>query len=94
MTTFGLKLEGNELLPCHAPGETLFFEITTELRDGDVGVFRVGDEMMIRQYCEDNLGTVYLFAVNRDMRSLDRSFPKGTDIYCYGRLIGAEIPLP
>jgi hypothetical protein len=94
MEYFGLVIEGEELMPYFMPGETAYFEKTALLRDGEVGVFSAGGDMMIRQYCEDSFGTVYLFAVNRQMRSLDRTFPKGADITCYGRLILQEIPLP
>lgn len=94
MESFGLRIEGSELLPYFAPGETAYFEKTPLLRDGEVGVFSVGGEMMIRQYCEDSLGRIYLFAVNRSMKSLDREYPRGADVLCYGRLIIPEIPLP
>ncbi|MBQ4426525.1 MAG: hypothetical protein II881_02080 [Oscillospiraceae bacterium] len=94
MEYFGLIIEGEELLPYIKPGETAYFEKTALLRDGEVGVFSAGGDMLIRQYCEDSFGTVYLFAVNRQMRSLDRSFSRGSEITCYGRLIMQEIPLP
>ena len=84
----------HKLLPYIKPGETAYFEKTALLRDGEVGVFSAGGDMLIRQYCEDSFGTVYLFAVNRQMRSLDRSFSRGSEITCYGRLIMQEIPLP
>lgn len=94
MEEFGLKIEGNELLPYFSPGDTAYFEKTTLLRDGDVGVFEVNGEMMIRQYVEDSFGTIYLFAVNRSLASLDRTIPAGTTVFCYGRLIIPAIPLP
>ena len=94
MEYFGLIIEGDELLPYFKPGETAYFEKTTLLRDGEVGVFCAEGVMIIRLYCEDSFGTVYLFAVNREMSALDRSYPKGAEITCYGRLIISPIPLP
>lgn len=53
--------------------------------------------MVLRQYCEDWAGNVYLFAVNRRRSGLDIRLPAagGAPVCSFGRvLLEDEVPLP
>ena len=86
---FALRVEGDELEP--------YIERGAEIRDGDVGLFFAGGDMVLRQYCEDWAGNVYLFAVNRRRSALDIRLPAadGAPICSFGRvLLDVDVPLP
>lgn len=94
---FALRVEGDELEPYIGRGGTAYIKRGAEIRDGDVGLFFVGGDMVLRQYCEDWAGNVYLFAVNRRRSMLDIRLPAagGAPICSFGRvLLDADVPLP
>lgn len=94
---FALRVEGDELAPYVAPGGVALIRRGAEIRDGDVGLFFVRGEMVLRQYCEDWAGNVYLFAVNRRRSGLDIRLPAAekAPVCSFGRvLLDAEVPLP
>ncbi|MBQ5568366.1 MAG: hypothetical protein IIT41_03880, partial [Oscillospiraceae bacterium] len=58
-------------------------------------IFLARGKSVIRQYCEDSEGGVYLFAVNRRLRRLDLRLGREESIVSIGKLITEEtIPLP
>lgn len=94
---FALRVEGDELVPYIKRGGTAYIKRGAEIRDGDVGLFFVGGDMVLRQYCEDWAGNVYLFAVNRRRSALDIRLPAadGAPICSFGRvLLDTDVPLP
>lgn len=93
---FALRVEGDELEPYIKRGGTALIKRGGEICDGDVGLFFVGGDMVLRQYCEDWAGNVYLFAVNRRRSALDIRLPAGGAPICsFGRvLLDADVPLP
>ena len=65
--------------------------------DGDIGLFFVDGDMKCKQYCQDYLGNVYLFSLNRARRDADVTIPasSGITICCFGKvLLKGKIPLP
>ena len=67
------------------------------IRDGDVGLFFVDGDMKCKQYCQDYLGNVYLFSLNRARKDADVtiSASSGITICCFGKvLLKGKIPLP
>lgn len=92
---FAVIISGHELEPFFQKGDTAFFERNCELEDGDVGLFELSGRALIRQYCEDSEGTVYLFAVNRKLKRLDAKLSKEDTPILLGKLIlPSPIPLP
>lgn len=94
---FALRVEGDELEPYVKRGGAALIKRGAQIRDGDVGLFFVRGELVLRQYCEDWAGNVYLFAVNRRRSALDIRLPaaEGAPICSFGRvLLDAEPPLP
>ena len=94
---FALRVEGDELEPYVRPGGIALIKRGAEIRDGDVGLFFAGGDIVLRQYCEDWAGNVYLFAVNRRRSGLDIRLPAagGAPVCSFGRvLLEDEVPLP
>ena len=94
---FAVSLTDESLLPWVRCGEAVFLQRRTELRDGDVGLFFLGGEMVFRQFCADSRGSVYLFSVNRALRSGDAvlSPAEARELVCYGRCVmPGPVPLP
>ena len=94
---FGVRVLDDSLLPRLRPGEIALVRRRTDLRDGDVGLFRTRDGMAFRQFCRDSQGNIYLFAVNRRHRAQDRTIPHklAGKLVCYGKLIlSPPVPLP
>ena len=92
-----VTLRDDSLLPWFKADDTVYLRRSTELLDGDVGLFRSSRGMVFRQFCRDSQGTFYLFAVNRAMRSDDLFIParRAAGLVCYGKVIlPRPIPLP
>lgn len=87
-------MDGDYMLPYIRPGEAV--RVSFERPEtGECGLFSAGGEALVRQYCEDGLGNIYLFALNRERRELDRCFPGGRGLVCLGRLLlDRRAPLP
>ncbi len=80
------------MLPYIRPGEALAlaFELP---REGEVGLFQLDGETLLRQYIEDCFGTVYLLAADRSRPELDRTIPAGAGpVLCLGRILLEEQP--
>lgn len=90
---FILTVTGRELEPYVRRGGLVRGVRTSRLRDGEVGVFLLGERALVRQFCEDSEGNIYLFTVNRELTD-DISVKKGEGPVCFARLLLPEIPLP
>ena len=88
---FAVAVTDNSLLPLLRVGDTVYLRRSVELRDGDVGLFYLGGQMVFRQFCADSFGSIYLFSVNRERREEDAALPpaEAEKLICYGR---AELP--
>lgn len=79
------------MAPFILPGEALalIFELPKE---GEVGLFRLGEETLVRQYVEDCFGTVYLLAASR-RPGLDRTIPADQGpVLCLGKILLEQQP--
>lgn len=84
-------MDNDAMAPYILPGEALAlaFELP---KDGEVGLFRLGRETLVRQYMEDCFGTVYLLAANR-RPGLDRTIPaEEGPVLCLGKILLEEQP--
>lgn len=94
---FAVRILDDSLLPWLKAGDIARVRRRSDLRDGDVGLFRSRSGMVFRQFCQDGLGNVYLFPVNRRYREKDLMIPrkKAGKLVCYGKLLlSRRIPLP
>ncbi len=94
---FALKISDDSLEPYVKRGQTVLIESCATIRDGDVGLFFAGSEILCRQYCQDYAGNVYLFLPNRKRAHEDMQIPASAavPVSCFGKiLLDVEIPLP
>ena len=96
-TDYAVRIEGDSMEPYIKDGSRVFVKRTNELSDGDIGIFFVDGNMKCKQFCEDSMGNVYLFSLNRDRADADSYIPadSGICVYCFGKVLtDAKIPLP
>ena len=87
-------MDGDYMSPYIRRGELVTVDFTLPA-PGQCGLFCVAGRTLVRQYCEDSLGTVYLFVLNRACRDMDLTVPPGTSVTCLGRfLLDKTPPLP
>ena len=93
---FAIRINGNSMEPLLTDG-SIALGVKREPRDGEVGAFLLNGEFLVKQYCSDHRGDVYLFSLNRDRADADRSLMVGEDsgtLYCFGTILVKRQPLP
>ena len=94
---FAVRISGDSMEPYIHDGARVYVRQMSELQNGDVGIFCVDGDMKCKQYCEDILGNIYLFSLNRDRSDADVEVraSSGRSVYCFGRVIlPRRPPLP
>lgn len=92
---FAVKVHGDSLEPYFHDGD-IALGLKGLPQIGQVGAFYLDGEWILKQYCDDSYGNVYLFAVNRECKSTDRTLWHGEEhmLLCMGTLVMDHIPLP
>lgn len=93
---FAVRVTGDSMEPYIRDRSIVYGEKRQPL-DGEVGCFIVAGEYLIKQFCQDNRGTVYLFSLNRKRKDLDRVIKNAAeaDIYVVGTIrMNERLPLP
>lgn len=94
---FAVRIAGDSMEPYIEDGSRVYVSRTTELTDGDIGIFFVDGDMKCKQYCEDSFGNIYLFSLNRDRKDADMTIlaSSGITVFCFGKvLMKKRPPLP
>ena len=93
---FAIVMEDDALSPLYAPGSTVRMKRSTDLLDGDVGLFYSKDGIVFRQFCQDSQGNIYLFCPDRTKKEKDLMIPAAAERpVCYGKvLLDTPLPLP
>lgn len=90
-TRAAFTMDGDYMAPWLRRGEIV--EVEWALPGiGQCGIFQVGSRYVLRQYCEDGFGNVYLFVLNRTCRDMDLLVPAGEPIRCAGRIRLEKLP--
>lgn len=84
-------MDGSYMAPYIRRGEIVAVEWALP-EPGQCGLFFVAGRTLVRQYCEDSFGNIYLFALDRAFRDLDMTIPSKTPVLCLGRLILDRTP--
>lgn len=84
-------MDGDYMAPHIRRGEIVTVEWALP-ETGQCGLFSVAGRALVRQYCEDSFGNIYLFALNRSCRDMDVTVPAGTPVVCLGRLMLDKTP--
>ena len=93
---FAIHVNGNSMEPW-LPDGSVALGVKRLPRDGEVGAFFLDGGFLIKQFCSDPMGNVYLFALNRDRSDADDTVwhDSGRDLRPVGTiLLDARIPLP
>jgi len=96
-TDYAVRIDGDSMEPYIKDGSRVFVKRTNELSDGDIGIFFVDGDMKCKQFCEDSMGNIYLFSLNRNRADADSYIPadSGICVYCFGKVLtDAKPPLP
>ena len=94
---FGVRVAGDSMEPYIHDDSIVLVKRGATICDGDIGLFFVDGDMKCKQYCQDYLGNVYLFSLNRARKDADVtiSASSGITICCFGKvLLKGKIPLP
>ncbi len=94
---FCLTIAGDSMEPYIRGGQLVYVRRDAELREFDVGVFFVDGDVLCKQWCLDNAGTLHLLSANPLRQDLNRRFPRdsGQHVVCFGKvLLPAPIPRP
>jgi len=93
---FACRVHGDSLEPYYHDGDVAL-AVKRRPQAGEVGVFLVDGEYKLKQYVEDALGNVYLFALNRSRSDTDQTLLAGEDhaLHCLGTILSSKkFPLP
>ncbi len=94
---FAVRIAGDSMEPYIHDDSIVLVKRGATICDGDIGLFFVDGDMKCKQYCQDYLGNVYLFSLNRARKDADVtiSASSGITICCFGKvLLKGKIPLP
>lgn len=85
---FAVRVSGDSMEPYFRDGSIVFCN-KDPMRGGDIGVFSVDGDSVIKQYYRDPLGMVYLFSLNRARSDADVVITRdsGRSLVCLGRVI-------
>lgn len=95
---FAIRVHGDSMEPA-LPDGSIALGVRREPRDGEVAAFMLNGEFLVKQFCQDSQGNIYLFSLNRSRSDLDVSLMRGADpvedLYCFGTiLLPRRYPLP
>lgn len=93
---FAIRISGNSMEP-ELPDGSVALCRKGAPKDGDVAVLLVDGAFLVKQICEDFVGNLYLFSLNRDRADADDRImhDSGRDVRCLGTVImKKKIPLP
>lgn len=92
---FAIRVNGDSMEPL-LPDGSIALGVKREPRDGEIGAFLLNGEFLVKQYCCDYGGNVYLFSLNRERKDADRELRRGQpwELYCFGTIMVKRQPLP
>ena len=94
---YAVRVDGDSMEPYIKDKSVVLVKKTVDLKDGDVGIFSVDNDMYCKQYCQDYVGNVYLFSLNRKRKDADITIwnNSGQTLWCFGKvLMKKRVPLP
>lgn len=94
---YAVRIDGDSMEPYIKDKSIVLVKKTVDLDIGDVGIFCVDNDMYCKQYCQDHMGNVYLFSLNRKRKNADITVwhTSGQTVWCFGKvLMKKRVPLP
>lgn len=84
-------MDGDYMAPHIRRGEIVPVEWALP-EQGQCGLFSLDGRTLVRQYCEDSFGNMYLFVLDRSLPDMDITVPAGGQLVCLGRLLLEKTP--
>lgn len=90
---FAIHVNGDSMEPL-LPDGSIAYGVKRLPEIGEVAAFRLDGEFLVKQFCEDNFGNVYLFSVNRARKDIRIPHDSGRDLSCIGTILCDRVELP
>lgn len=91
---FAIRINGDSMEPFLKDGSVALC-VKKAPRDGEVGAFLIDGEYICKQVCQDVLGDVHLFSLNRQRKDMDRHIKRddvSQRLQCYGTVMMKKVP--
>lgn len=94
---FGVRIQGESMMPYIGDGEIVYVDPSATLRKGDVGIFAVDGAVYCKIYYVDNDRNLTLVSANPELQEaniyIDQS--SGQEVHTFGKVLGhSEVRIP
>ena len=92
---FAIRINGDSMEP-YLPDGSVALGVKRAPRDGEVAALLLDGEFLCKQVCQDFVGNLYLFALNRKRKDADQTVPRDAErsVTCFGTIVMERVPLP
>lgn len=92
---FAIRINGDSMEP-YLPDGSIALCKKANPKDGDVCALLVDGQFLVKQVCEDFMGNLYLFSLNRNRSDADMTIRhnSGQAVSCFGVVIMEPVALP
>ncbi len=92
---FAVRINGNSMEP-YLPDGSVALGQKRAPRDGEVAALLLDGEFLCKQVCQDMVGNLYLFALNRARKDADVTIWKDAErsLTCFGTILMERVALP
>lgn len=92
---FAIRINGDSMEP-YLPDGSIALCKKANPKDGDVCALLVDGQFLVKQACEDFMGNLYLFSLNRNRSDADMTIRHNSDqtVSCFGVVIMEPVALP
>lgn len=86
---FAVGIQGDSMLPLICDGDTVYVKKTSELKNGEVGIFSVDGAAYCKQYYIDDNGNLTLVSANPHYKNTNVfvSADSNSEVRCYGKVL-------
>ena len=93
---YAVRISGESMEPIIHDGDIVCFYQTTDLSDGDIGIFSVNGEIVCKHYYKDGGNNIYLVSHNEKYKKTNIYLPSESNYTFrpYGRVYGKSADLP
>lgn len=92
---FAVRINGDSMEP-YLPDGSVALGVKRAPRDGEVAALLLDGEFLCKQVCQDFVGNLYLFALNRKRKDADQTVAHDAErsLTCFGTILLERVPLP